>query len=458
MKVQRQKLYAAIKGPELAVQAKSIVKMPKPVTKVSNTIVPTKSSVTKDMSPQGQIEAQKLQTMKETTDRNMANQQATLDKQKQQLIDERQKLMDQKKAVDEQKKLQQTQNLLQTQQRTYSMRIPRQRCYSNKCSIPVYCGNGTYRVKRFSALTLEERMYMRMPNLGIRSSINAFNNQRKAGLGVLDSFKAVKNRNSVAKEVKSMRSARDVVNQNRAEIRNLEAGRNTLQNKEVKDAAVNSAIEHKTKAIDSLNIQNSEIQNQVGSKLGSAGDISNQMNSNIDSFIADRTKGTFGAKTAKIEQQTIAENTANAQRRAQQDAVGKQLQAEEAAAQKTTQQGTNQAKQATEQQATQQVQQAEQQVQQAQQQVEQATGGNVNPPAPETPATGGNVNQPVPETPAAPGQNNKSGGWSNMSGWKKAGIIGGGVAAAGVGTGLYMLNSADNKIKEGVDKTLNMNM
>lgn len=411
MKVQRQKLYAAIKGPELAPQAKSIVKMPKPVTKVSNTIVPTKSSVTKNMSPQGQIEAQKLQTMKETTDRNMANQQAALDKQKQQLIDERQKLMDQKKAADERKKLQQTQNLLQTQQRTYSMRIPRQRCYSNKCLIPVYCGNGTYRVKRFSALTLEERMYISMPNLGIRSSINAFKNQRKAGLGVLDSFKAVKNRNSVAKEVKSMRSARDVVNQN-----------------------------------------------QVGSKLGSAGDISNQMNSNVDNFIADRTKGTFGAKTAKIEQQTMADNAANAQRRAQQDAVGKQLQAEEAAAQKTTQQGTNQAKQATEQQATQQVQQAEQQVQQAQQQVEQATGGNVNPPAPETPATGGNVNPPTSETPAAPAQNNKSGGWSNMSGWKKAGIIGGGVAAAGLGTGLYMLNSADNKIKEGVDKTLNMNM
>ena len=89
------------------------------------------------------------------------------------------------------------------------MRIPRQKIYSSihKSSPVRYCGNGRFKIKRFSQLTLEERQY----GLGdwFRSAKHIYTNNREAGKNIFASMKEGVSRTNRAARMKSAKSAND---------------------------------------------------------------------------------------------------------------------------------------------------------------------------------------------------------------------------------------------------------
>lgn len=272
------------------------------------------------------------------------------------------------------------------------MRIKRQR---------IYCSSGkTLRIPRLRE-QLEQKEFAVNPFTSGARFIRSVRNQRMAGSSWMDSFRVARNRNTIAAAEREARVARDAVNANNRQLQVAQSSRATLKPKAETsgDIANVNAYKNNEKTITNLTNEQPALNQQLESKLGQVENLRNNKDLGL------------GVKDAK--------------RRAAQDNVGKQLQAEEQAAAK-----------------------AQQEAVKAQQQQTQPTNPNPNPnPQPtqtqtQTPAADVNTTTTTNPTPDATTTNTNTG----MSGWKKAGIGAGIVGAGALGYSAYKINQLDNSV------------
>lgn len=461
MRIERQRLFAALPAPELAIPAKRVVGMPKP--RVNNTIVSNKS--TKALTPSAQAEMNKVDQVKQSNDQLAANRKAALDKQQQQIADDRQKLNEMKKEMAEKQKQSQQAQLMNLKQKIYTMRIPRQRIYSSPIT---YYGGGKYKLKRFSTLTLEERMYFNLNLNGIKSwgsSVkNIYSNNRAAGKSVFESLGAGVKRTNQASNIKVARSARDaatnVMNESKSvydnAVNTVEQGKKAAQQQA--DRIQESFIKTKGMPKGGRSVADQHLTNtnenyaqlRETSRFGNAADQEAASNAFKDFNAADKAQMSAQDNLNKV----VERNTSSSGGAAELNKLNKEKKAaEEAARQEYNRKGREEMEQGfRERQAKQQAQQADQQVQQAQQQVEQQTQQQTQQQVEQaTQNPGTNTNNTPPANPADNTTPEKKG----LTGWQKAGIGAAGLGAAAIGTGLYAVNKADDTIKDGVNKTIN---
>lgn len=310
-----------------------------------------------------------------------------------------------------------------------------------------YCGSGVYKIKRFAAYqSLEEdeeqREYAVNPFTSGARFIQSMRNQRASGKGWADSFKIARNRNAIAAAEKEARVARDAVSANSRGLEVAQSNRATLKPKAETsgDIASVNAYNHNEKTIKALTKEQPGLNQQLDNKLK---DVENlRSNKDLGSGVKDvnvtakrraaqeevgrqlQAEEEAAARAAKAQQEAAKAQKPWDERRAAQENVGKQLQAEEEAAKR-----------------------AQQEAAKAQQQAPKPTN-----PEPQTQQT--QIQQPTPtanpETPATTNETPDKKGWfDGLSGWGKAGVIGG--ATAGVG-GLTALGYAAGKNSGREDK------
>lgn len=269
------------------------------------------------------------------------------------------------------------------------MRIKRQR---------IYCSSGkTLRIPRLRE-QLEQKEFAVNPFTSGARFIRSVRNQRMAGSSWMDSFRVARNRNTLAAAQREARVARDAVNANSRQLQVAQSSRATLKPKAETsgDIANVSAYNHNEQTITKLTNEQPALNQQLESKLNNVETLSNNKDLGL------------GVKDAK--------------RRAAQDNVGKQLQAEEQAAAKAQQEAVK-----TQQEA----------VKTQQPQPQPTTNPNPQPTQTQTPATDVNTTTTATTTDATN---------TGMSGWKKAGIGAGIVGAGALGYGAYKINQLDNSV------------
>lgn len=260
----------------------------------------------------------------------------------------------------------------------------------------MYCSSGkTLRIPRLRE-QLEQKEFAVNPFTSGARFIRSVRNQRMAGSSWMDSFRVARNRNTIAAAEREARVARDAVNANSRQLQVAQSSRATLKPKAETsgDIANVNAYKNNEKTITNLTNEQPALNQQLESKLN-----------NVENLRNNKDLG-LGVKDAK--------------RRAAQDNVGKQLQAEEQAAVK-----------------------AQQEAVKAQQQPQPQPTTNPNPQPTQTqtqtPAT--DVNTTTATTNTTPDATN-----TGMSGWKKAGIGAGIVGAGALGYGAYKINQLDNSV------------
>lgn len=265
------------------------------------------------------------------------------------------------------------------------MRIKRQR---------IYCSSGkTLRIPRLRE-QLEQKEFAVNPFTSGARFIRSVRNQRMAGSSWMDSFRVARNRNTLAAAQREARVARDAVNANSRQLQVAQSSRATLKPKAEtsRDIANVNAYNHNEQTITKLTNEQPALNQQLESKLNNVETLSNNKDLGL------------GVKDAK--------------RRAAQDNVGKQLQAEEQAAAKAQQEAGK--------------------VQQ-QPQPQPTTNPNPQPTQTQTQTPATDVNTTT--TATTPDATN-----TGMSGWKKAGIGAGIVGAGALGYGAYKVNQLDNSV------------
>ena len=311
-----------------------------------------------------------------------------------------------------------------------------------------YCGSGVYKIKRFAAYNNyqeleEQREYAVNPFTSGARFIQSVRNQRTSGKGWMDSFKIARNRNSIAAAEREARVARDAVSANSRGLEVAQSNRATLKPKAETsgDIANVNAYNNNEKTIKKLTNEQPALDKQLENKLK---EVENLRNSNKD-------LGT-GIKDVNV----------TAKRRAAQEEVGRQLQAEEEAAAKAAkaqqeaakaqkpwdERRAAQEKVGKQLQAEQEAAKAQQEAAKTQQQPQTQTQQTNTPPTntqqtQQQPQTPTNTNT---QTPTTPTQEEK--GWyDGLSGWGKAGVLGG--ATAGISGLTYLgYNALNNKGKE----------
>lgn len=308
-----------------------------------------------------------------------------------------------------------------------------------------YCRSGVYKIKRFAAYNNyqeleEQREYAINPFTSGARFIQSMRNQRASGKGWVDSFKIARNRNAIASAEREARVARDAVNAN---SRGLEVAQSNLATLKPKaetsgDIANVNAYNKNKETIKKLTNEQPALDKQLENRLK---EVENLRNSNKDlgSGVKDvnvtakrraaqeevgrqlQAEEEAAARAAKAQQEAAKAQKPWDERRAAQEKVGKQLQAEEEAAAKAQQQPkpTNPEPQPQ--------QQPQTQTQQTQQ----------------TPT---NTNTQPQQQSTTPTQEEK--GWyDGLSGWGKAGVLGG--ATAGISGLTYLgYNALSNNNKE----------
>lgn len=310
-----------------------------------------------------------------------------------------------------------------------------------------YCGSGVYKIKRFAAYNNyqeleEQREYAVNPFTSGARFIQSMRTQRASGKGWMDSFKIARNRNTIAAAEREARVARDAVNANSRGLEVAQSNRATLKPKAETsgDIANVNAYNNNERTIKKLTNEQPALDKQLENKLK---EVENLRNSNKDlgSGVKDVNVATkrraaqeevgrqlqaeeeAAAKAAKAQQEAAKAQKPWDERRAAQEKVGKQLQAEEEAAAK-----------------------AQQEAAKAQQ---QSKPTNPEPQTQQQPQTQTQTQTPptnnTQQQPATPTQEEK--GWyDGLSGWGKAGVLGG--ATAGISGLTYLGYNALNNNKE----------
>lgn len=253
----------------------------------------------------------------------------------------------------------------------------------------MYCSSGkTLRIPRLRK-KLEQKEFTVNPFTSGARFIRSVKNQRMTGSSWIDSFRVARNRNTLAAAQREARVARDAVNANSRQLQVAQTNQATLKPlaETSGDIANVNAYNHNKQTITKLTNEQPALNQQLESKLNNVETLSN---SNKDFGL--------GVKDAK--------------RRAAQNNVGKQLQAEEQAAAK-----------------------AQQEAAKVQQQPQPQPTQTQSPPATD-------VNATTTTTPDTTTTNTNTG----MSGWKKAGIGAGIVGAGALGYGAYKFNQLDNSV------------
>lgn len=297
-----------------------------------------------------------------------------------------------------------------------------------------YCGSGVYKIKRFAAYNNyqeleEQREYAVNPFTSGARFIQSMRNQRASGKGWVDSFKIARNRNTIAAAEREARAARDAVSANSKQLQVAQSNQATLKPlaETSEDIANVNAYNHNKETIKKLTNEQPALDKQLDNKLK---EVENLRNSNKDlgSGIKDvNVTAKRRAAQEEVGRQLQAEEEAAAkaqkpwdERRAAQENVGKQLQAEEEAAAKAQQQPKPTNPEPQPQQQT--------QTQQPQTQTQQT---NTNPQPSATPTQ----------------EEAKTGWYDGLSGWGKAGVLGG--ATAGISGLTYLgYNALSNNNKE----------
>lgn len=312
-----------------------------------------------------------------------------------------------------------------------------------------YCGSGVYKIKRFAAYNNyqeleEQREYAVNPFTSGARFIQSMRNQRASGKGWVDSFKIARNRNTIAAAEREARAARDAVNANSRGLEVAQSNRATLKPKAETsgDIANVNAYNNNEKTIKKLTNEQPALDKQLENKLK---EVENLRNSNKDlgSGVKDvnvtakrraaqeevgrqlQAEEEAAAKAAKAQQEAAKAQKPWDERRAAQENVGKQLQAEEEAAKR-----------------------AQQEAAKAQQQPK-PTNTNPEPQIHSQQQTPTNTNpQPQQQQSATPTQEEAKTGWyDGLSGWGKAGVLGG--ATAGISGLTYLgYNALSNNNKE----------
>lgn len=301
-----------------------------------------------------------------------------------------------------------------------------------------YCGSGVYKIKRFAAYNNyqeleEQREYAVNPFTSGARFIQSMRNQRASGKGWVDSFKIARNRNAIAAAEREARVARDAVSANSRGLEVAQSNRATLKPKAEtsRDIANINAYNHNEKTIKALTKEQPALDKQLDNKLKEVENL--RGNKDLGSGVKDvnvtakrraaqeevgrqlQAEEEAAAKAAKAQQEAAKAQKPWDERRVAQENVGKQLQAEEEAAKR-----------------------AQQEAAKAQQQPKPTTN-----PEPQTQQT--NTQQQS----ATPTQEEAKTGWyDGLSGWGKAGVIGG--ATAGISGLTYLGYNAlnNNKGKE----------
>jgi len=233
-----------------------------------------------------------------------------------------------------------------------------------------------------------------------------------AGSSWMDSFRVARNRNTIAAAEREARVARDAVNANSRQLQVAQSSRATLKPKaDSGDIANVNAYKHNEKTITNLTNEQPALNQQLESKLN-----------NVENLRNNKGLG-LGVKDAK--------------RRAAQDNVGKQLQAEEQAAAKAQQEAAKVQQQPQPQPAT----NPNPQPTQTQTQTP-ATNPNPQPTQTQTQTPATDVNTTTTATTNTTSDATNTG----MSGWEKAGIGAGIVGAGALGYGAYKINQLDNSV------------
>lgn len=271
----------------------------------------------------------------------------------------------------------------------------------------MYCSSGkTLRIPRLRK-KLEQKEFAVNPFTSGARFIRSVKNQRMAGSSWMDSFRVARNRNTLAAARREARVARDAVNANSRQLQVAQSNQATLKPKAETsgDIANVNAYKNNEKTITNLTNEQPALNQQLENKLNNVETISN----------SNKDLG-FGVKDAKDKKFWN-------DKRAAQDNVGKQLQAEEQAAVKAQQEAAK--------------------VQQQQpQQTQPTTNPNPNPqPTQQTQTPAADVNTTTATTNTTPDATN-----TGMSGWKKAGIGAGIVGASALGYGAYKINQLDNSV------------
>lgn len=264
------------------------------------------------------------------------------------------------------------------------------------------------RIPRLRKQQLEQKEFAVNPFTSGARFIRSVRNQRMTGSSWIDSFKIARNRNTIAAAEREARVARDAVNANSRQLQVAQSNRATLKPKAETsgDIANVNAYKNNEKTITNLTNEQPALNQQLENKLN-----------NVENLRNNKDLG-LGVKDAK--------------RRAAQDNVGKQLQAEEQAAAKAQQEAVKAQQEA-----------AKVQQQPQPQQTQPTTNPNPSPQPTQTqtpPATDVNTTTPTNTTPDATTTN------TGMSGWKKAGIGAGIVGAGALGYGAYKFNQLDNSV------------
>lgn len=275
------------------------------------------------------------------------------------------------------------------------MRIKRQR---------IYCSSGkTLRIPRLRE-QLEQKEFAVNPFTSGARFIRSVRNQRMAGSSWMDSFRVARNRNTIAAAKREARVARDAVNANSRQLQVAQSNQATLKPlaETSGDLANVKAYNHNKDTITKLTNEQPALNQQLENKLNNVETLSN----------SNKDLG-FGVKDAKDKKFWN-------DKRAAQDNVGKQLQAEEQAAAKAQQEA----------------------VKTQQPQPQPTTNPNPQPTQTQTQTPATDINTTTTATTnTTPDATN-----TGMSGWKKAGIGAGIVGAGALGYGAYKINQLDNSV------------
>lgn len=296
-----------------------------------------------------------------------------------------------------------------------------------------YSGSVVYKIKRFAAYNNyqeleEQREYAVNPFTSGARFIQSMKTQRASGKSWMESFKTARNRNTIAAAEREARVARDAVSANSRGLEVAQSNQATLKPlaETSGDIANVNAYNKNKETIKKLTNEQPALDKQLENKLKEVENLrgNKDLGSGVkDVNVAKKDKAYWDERRAAQEdvakQLQAEEKAAKAQkpwdeRRAAQENVGKQLQAEEQAAAK-----------------------AQQEAAKAQQ---QAKPTNTNPEPQQT-----NTQQQS----ATPTQEEAKTGWyDGLSGWGKAGVIGG--ATAGISGLTYLGYNAlnNNKGKE----------
>lgn len=312
-----------------------------------------------------------------------------------------------------------------------------------------YCGSGVYKIKRFAAYNNyqeleEQREYAVNPFTSGARFIQSMRNQRASGKGWVDSFKIARNRNAIASAEREARVARDAVNANSRGLEVAQSNQATLKPlaETSGDIANVNAYNKNKETIKKLTNEQPDLDKQLENRLK---EVENLRNSNKDlgSGVKDvnvtakrraaqeevgrqlQAEEEAAARAAKAQQEAAKAQKPWDERRAAQEKVGKQLQAEEEAAKRAQQQPKPTNPEPQPQTQTQQTQQ-QTNTQQTQTQTQQQTPTNT-------------------QTPTQPQE--EKGWYDGLSGWGKAGVLGG--ATAGISGLTYLgYNALSNNNKE----------